>query len=318
MSRSTRPKVTPGTKTSGRSELTAAQALARTLSDYRLTMNTKEPGVLDDQDIEALHDFRVALRRTRSLIRNLGHLCETRAIRRFRSDFAWLARATGPQRDLDVFLAQLDAPPRRIGSAAGVLQPLRAEVQSRRLVAHTRLVRVLHSSRYWRLKADWFHFLNDLRAQTTSTDRLQAETSAAIDRAYRKIGRRGRTIAARIKTKRLHKVRKDGKELRYLLEAFPDLYDQRLVARLIGELKKLQNTLGTVCDLDVQREMLLEMANDKHACLPRSTTKALRRWARALRKQGRDAKEKCAAQYARFMRQCDSKTLKSLAGDAAP
>lgn len=125
-------------------------------------------------------------------------------------------------------------------------------------------------------------------------------------------------MATGIKSKRLHQLRKDGKELRYLLEAFSDLYGQRLVAPLVGDLKNLQNTLGIVCDLDVQREMILEMVSDKRACLPGPTAKALRRWAVALQKRRRAAKKECAGPYARLMCQRNREALKLLIGDANP
>ena len=69
-------------------------------------MRATLPGTIADVDSEFLHDFRVAVRRTRSLQRQLEPVFPPEPLAHFRSEFRWLQQATGPVRDLDVH--QLD------------------------------------------------------------------------------------------------------------------------------------------------------------------------------------------------------------------
>ena len=60
-------------------------------------------------DVEALHDFRVAIRRLRSLLRAYQDLTDAAIPRRLRRGLRALARATNASRDLEVKLAWLEA-----------------------------------------------------------------------------------------------------------------------------------------------------------------------------------------------------------------
>ncbi|MGZ4202337.1 MAG: CHAD domain-containing protein, partial [Thermoleophilaceae bacterium] len=54
----------------------------------------------------------------------------------------------------------------------------------------------------------------------------------------------------------LHDLRKQGKELRYLLEFFGGLYPDRTVRPMLKTLKALQDILGRFQDTEVQATML--------------------------------------------------------------
>ena len=60
----------------------------------------------------------------------------------------------------------------------------------------------------------------------------------------------------------LHRLRIDAKKLRYLLEFFRSLYHGEGIELLVQDLKKFQDTLGGINDLQVQRERLREFARD--------------------------------------------------------
>src|SRR6202012_453861 len=66
------------------------------------------PGTLADTDIEYLHDYRVAIRRTRSVLREMRGVFVASDLERVRASFKWLQEQTGPTRDLDVYLHDFD------------------------------------------------------------------------------------------------------------------------------------------------------------------------------------------------------------------
>ncbi len=71
-------------------------------------MNDNLPGLLADIDTEFLHDFRVAVRRTRATLK-LGRPALPDEMRsRWEPEFKWLGDLTTPVRDLDVY--ELDLP----------------------------------------------------------------------------------------------------------------------------------------------------------------------------------------------------------------
>ena len=87
----------------------ASVLLTTALTDFSAAMRDNLPGLLDDVDTEFLHDFRVAVRRTRSTLK-LGRSGPAGgdAQTRWEPDFKWLGDLTTPVRDLDVY--ELDLP----------------------------------------------------------------------------------------------------------------------------------------------------------------------------------------------------------------
>lgn len=294
-------------------EFSTAAALARVLNELRAEMQAAEAGVLEDRDTEHLHDFRVALRRTRALLKLLGHAFESGACRRFRAEFAWLARATGPQRDLDVFLSQ-----RELQRSASAFDPraverLRATAQRRRSTARRSLLRALRSARYRLLMSDWFAFLEAEQAFTANTLVGRSASARAVVRAYHKVMRRGARIGPRSRVGSLHELRKDCKELRYLLEAFVDLFEKAHITRLTRSLGKLQDVLGRVCDVAVQQALLSDLEKTLTADPPSAPTRALlRSWRQSLRKQHDRARQRVQKRFDQFQRKRNRHLFASL------
>ena len=89
-------------------EAPARVHLAAALGDFLAAMRENLPGLLDDVDSEFLHDFRVAVRRTRATLK-LGRPCLPEVMRlRWEPAFKLLGDMTTPVRDLDVY--ELDLP----------------------------------------------------------------------------------------------------------------------------------------------------------------------------------------------------------------
>ncbi len=83
-------------------------AVADALLGYLATMEGAVDGIVADVDTEFLHDFRVAVRRTRSVLKLLGDVLPEGTAERIGSEFRWLGDVTTPTRDLDVYLLDFD------------------------------------------------------------------------------------------------------------------------------------------------------------------------------------------------------------------
>jgi CHAD domain-containing protein len=70
--------------------------------------------------------------------------------------------------------------------------------------------------------------------------------------AFAKTVRRGAAITPQSPPESLHDLRKRAKELRYALEFFAPLHDRAAQAKVVGELKRLQDCLGEFQDTEVQ------------------------------------------------------------------
>ena len=88
-----------------------AKAGARQVHQALLgTIVANESGVRSALDTEFLHDFRVAVRRTRSLLGQIKHVFPADAVEHFSTEFSWLGRQTGAPRDMDVLVLALREP----------------------------------------------------------------------------------------------------------------------------------------------------------------------------------------------------------------
>jgi CHAD domain-containing protein len=240
----------------------AVVAMGEMLRTIELTL----PGVVADVDSEFLHDLRVAVRRTRSIQRQLASEFPAEPLGRFRREFRWLGQVTGPARDLDVLVLDLAAMRAQLPEdRASELDPLGDLLHRRRERERRRLVGALESDRTRGLLAGWSEFLGQLgRAGVNGGgDRLLGMVvGERIRRVYRQMSRAGRSIDDGSPAMDLHDLRKQGKELRYLLEIFAGLYPAEAVRPTVRRLKALQETLGRFQDREVQATMLRSLGGE--------------------------------------------------------
>ncbi len=237
----------------------AAKAFAEMLRVIELTL----PGTVTDVDTEFLHDLRVAVRRTRSVQRQVSGAFPPERWRWFRDEFRWLGQVTGPTRDLDVLLIDFDRLGASLpGARAGELAPLGELLRQRRADARGRMVTALESQRTRTLLAEWAEFLRTASASTDGGSSLGEIVGGRIRAVYRAMRRAGAAIDETTPAERLHDLRKQGKELRYLLETFASLFPAEAVRPTVKSLKALQETLGEFQDREVQATTLRGLGDE--------------------------------------------------------
>lgn len=246
------------------SAATAMRHVFRILLDAMLD---NEAGVRDDLDSEFLHDYRIAIRRTRSALGQVKSVFPADIVDRFRAEFAWLGQVTGPTRDLDVYLLQFDnfrtAIPPELRYA---LDPLHTLLINHQHSEHKALVMALDSPRYAALIRDW---ANALSPQTPVDERAEYALSPIgivatrrIRRTVRQTFREARRVDRRSSADQLHELRKSSKKLRYVMELFQSLYPDKLLRQPLAETRRLQDVLGRYQDLQVQRSALAGFAEE--------------------------------------------------------
>ena len=239
------------------------RAMKRILAALWKTMQVNEDGLRRDLDPEFLHDFRVAVRRTRSCLGQVRDVFDETATRRFATEFAWLGRLTGPPRDLDVHLLNLRGHEADLaGTARDDLAPLAGHLRERRRAARREQASGLDSARYKRLQREWSRFIaaDTDGAGANAARPVAAVAAERIDRAYARVRKRGRALSAETPAETVHALRIACKKLRYLIEFFRSLFEAGRAAAFIGGLKRLQDGLGDFNDLQVQQAELRDAA----------------------------------------------------------
>ncbi|HEY5980096.1 MAG TPA: CHAD domain-containing protein [Microlunatus sp.] len=237
-------------------------AVADALLGYLAEMDATVDGIAADIDTEYLHDFRVAVRRTRSVLKMLGDVLPPGLAERMIPEFRWLGDITTPTRDLDVYLLELDS------LAATVTHPddlasFGAYVLERRTEAAKELGRGLRSTRYTALVSTWRAALAEVIAHPSHAD--VTASALAVERlhsVFRKCQKRAAKITAESESELVHDLRKACKEMRYLMEVFKPLCDKTAYRNVLADFKELQDLLGEFQDGEVQAAALRQFAQE--------------------------------------------------------
>jgi CHAD domain-containing protein len=284
------------------------EAVRAILAQLLDTMERNLNGTRRDLDSEFLHDFRVAIRRTRAALSQLKGLMPTTVVERFRPEFAWLGTITSPVRDLDVHLLGFDGyrnllPPEQSPDLA----PLRERLMAHQRTAQRQLAEELASPRFRKLLADWRAWLakppfTDGSWPESAALPLAPTANARIRKLLRRALREGAVIDDRSPPEALHDLRKTCKKLRYLLEFFQSLYPRDKISTLIKALKDLQENLGEFQDLEVHAQALraFAMVPAAQPPLPPETLLAIGQLIERLRERQQQVRGEFAARFAVF------------------
>lgn len=248
--------------------LPAAAGFRAVLANLRDAIEANWSGTVDDTDPEFLHDLRVAVRRTRSVLANAKEVLPADLLADFRDEFGWLGEVTGPPRDLDVYVIEWPGYVAPLPTAARqALDPVLRHLESRRSAAHRALVDALRSDRARGLLAAWDDWLDTApRTEDSSAPLSQRPLGDVVRKRLRKaqstLVQQGRRIDADSPAEQLHELRKDAKRLRYLLECFGGVLDPAATKEFVKRLKGLQENLGDHQDAEVHAHELRLMSHE--------------------------------------------------------
>ena len=299
-------------------KMPAGEGVRSILRQLFAALEAQEEGTRAGLDPECLHDFRVAVRRTRSVLGQLKQALPVAALEHFRPEFAWLGEVTGPTRDLDVYLLRFpdyrDSLPPEVHDH---LQPLHQFLLAHRQIEQARLLNQLDSERYQQWKRQWREFLAAPAGDPPpgwAQQELRNFADDRIIRALRKVFSQGRAIDQFAPADDLHELRKSCKKLRYLLEFFQPLYSGKALGRLIQSLKGLQDHLGEFQDLQVQSEALRSFSEQmiEEGEVPPRTLVALGMLVEGLRSRQRRVRKGFTKCFSHFDRTENHRLLEQL------
>ena len=226
-----------------------------------------EQGTIANIDSEFLHDFRVAVRRTRAGLSQLKNLLPEDTSQYYTDFFSWLGQVTGTVRDLDVYLLNFTAYKNSLPeSMRDDLQPLYDFLLTKQKHAQKELATKLRSSRYLTTISEWEQYLKVQAPLKPVEPNAKLSIKQIDDRRiwknYKRVLQEGNAINEHSPAEALHDLRKSCKKLRYLMEFFQNLYPEQQIKIFIKNLKGLQEVLGDFQDYATQELTLKQFSEE--------------------------------------------------------
>ena len=250
---------------------TMASAGHKILRYHFALMLHHEKGTLLGEDIEELHDMRVATRRMRAAFDVFGPYFEPKSVKKHLKRLRRAGRTLGRVRDLDVFMEKaqhyLETLPD--GAPTG-LAPLLNSWGQKRVEERQKLASYLESAEYQQFRQD----LNRFTAAQDESANSMPETNPKPNMVrhvlpvliYTRLAsvRAYGALIANAGVKQLHALRVEFKKLRYAMEFFSEVLGQE-AREVINELRSLQDYLGDLNDANVACQILSESIGEAEA-----------------------------------------------------
>ncbi len=255
-------------KTLVNTDQTVSEALGKILHhnfDYLLQW---QEAARSWENIEGVHQMRVALRRMRSALSSFRSAVPKTVAADWYAELGWLASQLGMARDLDVFISE------GLGAVHGKLplpgeEKLLALAEARRAEAYKTVVAMLDSERYAQFKLNflaWVVARGWEKAELPKKNRqrlsqpIQLFARQQLDRLEGRVLAAGGTVD-RNSAEQMHRLRIECKKLRYGAEFFMTVI--RGLDEFIDHMRGLQDLLGILNDVAVMKHLLAHVLQDQ-------------------------------------------------------
>jgi len=223
LSTSTAPIDSPATKSAPvviPADATAGEAIQVAIDACLAHFAPNQACWLEQEHPDCLHQTRVSTRRLRALFSLSRRLVrDDRVAMDIKARLRLILVPLGPARDLDVALARA----RDEGWSAADVDRLerartKAYAEAREALESTAWVQIWSDFARWRSAPTWLDHVADLRDSPA-----RVVTDAALDHRYRRVLHAGPWLRS-MSDHALHRIRIEGKKLRYGCEFFDTLY----------------------------------------------------------------------------------------------
>ncbi len=215
-----------------------------------------EEGTLLGQDIEELHDMRVATRRMRTAFDIFAPAFEPKIMKQYLKGLRAIGKALGEVRDLDVILGNAQEYQRKMKEDKQPgLEPLLIKWMQVIDKKRSRMIKHLQSDVYQNFKYIFNLFLQapeQLRSIveiSVMNSHLRDIVPVLVYGRYAAV-RAYESILPTASVKQLHALRIEFKKFRYVLEYFREILGEN-AGPAISEIKQSQDHLGELHDTDV-------------------------------------------------------------------
>ena len=225
--------------------MTSEEITGKILNSLLEEIKGEMPGVIEGKNDENLHNFRVAVRRTKTLLKIFRkHLSGDGVY--FKKKLTKIMKETQRKRDLDVLIKSLDL------YVEEEKEEIKLKIEKEIRIEQGRILSIIGSREFNGFLADLEEavkkgtlFVNKLN-ETEPAEHF----SLMIKKTYKKL----RIIIKNtsLDNEELHILRLVFKEFRYILEFSADVIKQDMIIKIINDVKKIQEALGAAHDKIVQ------------------------------------------------------------------
>ncbi len=290
----------------------AAVAVIRPLLD---AAERNLAGIAGDAGSECLHDFRVAVRRLRTLLGQFKKVFPQETVDGLKIKLSYLGRISNKTRDLDVFLGRKEVYSQMLPAELhdGMADFFRMMENSRRqefaaMTSELKSERCLDALKSLRALLEGAGSLPESKNSHRPAKEL---ASLLILRKFKDIQVMADDIGAGMDDSDLHRLRILCKHLRYLIEFFSSLFPAKDIAPAVDSLKELQDQLGLYNDCSVQQRQLAEQLD---VCMPSENppAAAMRSLLAVLQQEKDHLRPLIRKSFGRFCGKANSKRFKKL------
>lgn len=256
------------------------------------------PATRQGDDVEALHEMRVAARRLQAAIRLFKSYLPPWVVESG-DTLRTVMQVLGATRDFDVQIEFIHERMEHLSAReAKLLEPLEARLTADRVQAHVQLVQVLDAPETQQWLARWTEFTRGepQAAAEPAAANPAAFALAALRRQYKRVRKAAGRLGSESTAEDYHEVRSRVKRLRYALEAFEPLCGESAEKFLRG-LVRVQTVLGEYQDAEVRAGRLASLAQRRSHPLPGTTLLLMGRIVERDARKGRKARRQFPKVY---------------------
>jgi CHAD domain-containing protein len=247
---------------------TLAQAGRKVWLYHFALMLSHEEGTLVGENIEELHDMRVATRRMRTAFDIFSPAFDPKIMKHYLKGLRTTGRVLGDVRDMDVLLQNaITYQDNMKENKRPGLEPLLSEWKRSIDKKRAKLTKLLQSEAYYNFKYNFNLFLQateyisePLSQNGGTNSRVRDIVPVLVYSRYAAV-RAYDAILPTASVTQLHTLRIEFKKFRYLLEYFREILGDN-AGQGITELKQLQDHLGELHDADVACQLVRDFLKD--------------------------------------------------------
>ncbi len=223
------------------------------------------------QEVEAVHQTRVAIRRLRAAMTLFRPLIADSAYPALTRELKWLSGQLGATRDIDVLLTETVQPAIAREPEAPGLAELAAFIAARQEASRSALHEAMGSPRSRKLMLNLLIWVEDGPwrgkpvAEGTRVESLKDLLARRLSSSRKKLAAMGENLADLPETE-LHEVRIRAKKLRYQAAFFDALASEgkgeKRFYRFVNSLERVQESLGSIQDAQATAAFLEEQARN--------------------------------------------------------
>ena len=233
-------------------------------------LRTQVAAIIDqDQRIrahlpDAVHQYRVAARRLRSVLQAFGPLVEAEWARSMRSELGWIAGVLGEERDREVLEARLIDAIRALPSdvdGVAALVAIQTHLDNEIETARATIDEAMTSARYRDLMAS----LHTACIAAPVTDLAQGKASKVlppmVEERWKKLAKMAKKLHDELEghDDHWHSARKDAKKARYTVEACVPVFGTP-AKKFAKQLESVTELLGEHQDAAIAGDLLLRLS----------------------------------------------------------